>query len=637
MNPNNGYNGPWPPGQPPNTRRFLPVAGGFSDAPPRPLPHHGRPQYPVQYPIQPTFPSQQAYPHPPPFQHPQYHQPPPRSPFIPLIPLSAVEDLQEEEPPVPFTSGGFHDPFNRAYATSGPAVYEGFIPAPGNEDEDEYPDNMAGYRGRNLDSSDSEFDDWERMMEEEAERDALLQIEQKDDSEVDADYSEEEAQNDAGSAEEMELEVEFEDEEERVRPKRGRGTTRGAPKTRATPNIIRGSSTRGRGRGRGGKRGRPSTRGRGGHTGSASTRGRKKGGKAGKVNGGPGSRGPRSIADPGHEWKSLQQQANKHFIEKDYEIALEYAQQAIQLNPEIFDAYNIASEIYAAMGREQDSISVLLAGAPTKRDPGLWQLIIDRINKLDPELHPQFSEENKAAAILPCLNAIILLTNDYETRSLKLELLAQQGKATLCVKLGLKMLKTRQELGEDPDTSVLKIMAMMGTSTAKQTKLHLRDLIDSFEEAINVYTEPHRDPQNNELDWEMINIYLDLLDRAGRYSIGITRLKYLARWKQGRVVESFWDGQEDDREFDIQNEPRRITVPEFEQSLQDPKNTKDASYGSTLPLEIRVKLGLFRLRKSKEDFTEAMVSRTTEYGNDFTDFISTTLRCWNQMNMVKMP
>jgi general transcription factor 3C polypeptide 3 (transcription factor C subunit 4) len=603
MNPNNGYNGPWPPGQPPNTRRFLPVAGGFSNAPlnlPRPLAYHGRQQYTGPYPLQPAVPPQPVYPHPLPFQPPLYHQPPARPPFIPLIPLSAVEELEDEEPPVPFASGGFHDPFNRAYATSGPAVYEGFIPAPGQEDEDEYFNNAAGYRGRNFDSSDSDVEDYERMMAEEAEREALQQIEHRDDSEVDADYSEEEAQEDEGDPDELELGVEFEDEEERVQSKRGRGTTRGAPKTRATQSIIRGSSTRGRGRGRGrgGKRGRPTGRGRGGHNGSASTRGRKKGGKTGRP---PGPRGPRPVADPGHEWKSLQQQANKHFIEKDYEAALEYAQQAIQLNPEIFDAYNIASEIFAAMGREEDSISVLLAGAPTKRDPGLWQLIIDRINKLDPELHPHFTEGNKSAAILPCLNAIIQLTNDYETRSLKLELLAQQGRAS-CVNLGIKMLKTRAEQEEDPDTSVLKIMAMMGTSDANQTKRYLIVLIDTFEEAIDVFTNPSRDPFNNELDWELINIYLDLLDRAGSYGTGVKRLKSLSRWKQGRRDDVFWDEQEDDREFDIQDEPRRIIVPQFIRGPQD------AQYGSTLPLEIRVKLGLFRLRKSKEDFVEAMVS-----------------------------
>jgi general transcription factor 3C polypeptide 3 (transcription factor C subunit 4) len=442
------------------------------------------------------------------------------------------------------------------------------------------------------------------MLQRQQEEDELRLIEEKDDSEADADYSEEDAQQDEGDPDEMELGIEFEDEEERVQYRRSRGgrganrgAMRGALKTRAG-SLIRGtSSTRGK---RGGKRGRPPTKGRGGHTGSASTRGA--GRKRGKQGRAPGPRGPRAVADPGKEWKSLQRQANDKFIAGDYEEALSFAQQAIQLNPEIFDAYNIASEIYAAMGREEDSLSVLVAGAPTRRDAGLWQDIVERITNLDPEQHPQYTDEAKDAAILPCLNEIILLNNDYEVRSHKLEIEARLGRSSKCVLLGIKMLKTRKEQGEDPDPNVLKIMAMMGTSSARQTKMHLKKLVNSFEEAIDVFTEPGRDPDDNALDWELINIYLDLLDRAGSYSTGVTRLKALSRWKQGRSNETYWNEEEDDREFDVEDEPRRIAVSQFTRSSQD------AKYGSTLPLEIRVKLGLFRLRKSKNDFEEAMVS-----------------------------
>ncbi|KAA8613296.1 TPR Domain containing protein [Pyrenophora tritici-repentis] len=530
MNPNNGFYGQWPPGQPPNNRRYLPVA----------------------------------------------------------------EDL-EDEPPPPFTSSSFHDPFNRAYATSGPAVFEGFIPDPTHEEEEDEYANTSRYPhsayDRDFESSDDE-QEYERMIQEEEERERLLQIENKDDSEVDADYSSEDAQQDEGDPDEMELGVEFEDIEGRTQYRRGRGSNRGAPKTQAIPSILP-ASNRGR---RGAKRGRGSSRGRGGYHESRSTRGRRRG-KPGRVK---GPRGPRPVADPGVEWKALQQEANARFIAKDYEAALEFAQRAIQLNPEIFDAYNIASEIYKEMGREEDSLNVLVAGAPTKRDPELWQYIIERIQKLDPNVYPQFTDANKSAAILSCLNEIILLNNDYEARSLKLEIEAQLGRSSKCVGLGIKMLKTRKEQGEDPDTSVLKIMAMMGTSTLRQTRLHLRKLITHFEEAIDVFTQPDRDPINNELDWELINIYLDLLDRAGSYSIGVSRLRQLSRWKQCRRAETFWDEVEDDREFDVRDEPRRAAVPGFVRQAQD------ATYGSTLPLEIRVKLGLFRLRKSRDDFSEAM-------------------------------
>ena len=88
------------------------------------------------------------------------------------------------------------------------------------------------------------------------------------------------------------------------------------------------------------------------------------------------------------------------------------------------------------------------------------------------------------------------------------------GHVSKCVNLGAKMLKTLREQKQDPDTEVLKIMAMMGTSTPKQTRRHLTKIIDEFDQAIELYTGPSRNPETSDLDWELINIYLDLLDRS---------------------------------------------------------------------------------------------------------------------------
>lgn len=615
MNSDNGYYDQWPSRQQPGSRRFLPVAGSFAGAQPtlnRPQAQNNAQQYSAQFPpYEQFFTSQPVLP----FPQPQAH-----IPLVPLIPLSAVEDLQ---PYVQPHSGAFQDPFNRAYATSGPAVYEGFIPAPGGEDEDDYPNLPNGFRDsfhpdRGFESSEDDDDEQERMLAEAEEEEELRQIEEKDDPEVDGDYSEEDAQHDEGDPDEMELLEEFEDAEENLRPRRGKPSMRGLLNDRG--QLTPRGTTNARGT-RGGKRGRPPSRNRGGHHGSTSTRGRKRG-KLGRVK---GPRGPRAVADPGHEFKELQRQANERFIAEDYEPALEYAQKAIQLNPEIFDAYNIASEIYAAMGQEENSIAALIAGAPTKRDAGLWQFIIERINKLNPEQYPEYNETAKTAAVLACLNQIILLDDNYEARSHKLEIEARLGHASKCMVLGLKMLKARKDKNEDPDTEVLKIMAMMGTSSARQTRIHLERLLNSFEEAIEVFTGPSRNPDNNDLDWELINIYLDLLDRKGDHTNAVSQLRILSRWKQGRRHEIHWDEQKDDREFDLTDEPRRSSVPLFV------KLSEDAKYGQTLPLEIRVKLGLFRLRKSVDDFGEAMVSHALQFPSILLTIDSTTWSCLTRM------
>ncbi len=545
---------------PPDTPQYLPLASTFSDAEPsssRLQSQQGRPQFPVQ-------PLHQQE-----FVHPQqiFHQPPP------LIPLSAVEDFHPHEP---YTRSAFQDPFNRAFINNQPVVHEGYIPAPGAQDEDEYPNLPDEYRDSLFQDYDDSSDesDFERRL---AEAEELREIEERDDSERDADYSEEEAEQDEGDPNEMEIDEAYVEERARSKSKRGRGGARGT---------------------RGGRRGRPPGRGRGGFHGSGSFRGRKRG-RPGRPG---GKRGPRAIADPGPEFRALQRSANERFIAQDYRTALEYGQKAVQLNPEIFDAHNIVSEIYAAMGEELKSIESLIIGAPTKRDPELWHLIIERIKKLDTTNYPSYTEEVKTAIILQCLRSIIALdVANYEARSLKLEIEAGLGHVSKCVNLGTKMLKTLREHKEDPDTEVLKIMAMMGTSTTKQTKRHLTKIIEEFDQAIEVFTGPTRDPNTSALDWELINIYLDLLDRSGNYDHALTRLKDLSRWKQGRRNETYWDEQNDDREFDIDDEPRRVEVFDFK------REAKSAKYGESLPLEIRVKMGLFRLRKSADDYSEAMV------------------------------
>jgi general transcription factor 3C polypeptide 3 (transcription factor C subunit 4) len=574
--------------------RYLPLSDAFSEDVPdllNPQITNDTDHYPVQFP-----PDHQ-------FVHPQelYHH-------SPLLPFSTSENLHSH---IPVTSSSFQDPFNRAFISHQPVihegyipqpvVHEGYIPAPGVEDEDDYPTLPAGYRDTLFQdqdlSSSSDESEFERRIAEEEEEEELRELTERDNPK-DADYSEDEQHDAVDPDEDLELD-EFEDVEDR--PRRGKGS-------------------RGRGRGRG------MGRGRGGFRGSASGRGRK-GGKPGRPK---GRRGPRPTADPGPEFRELQRSANERFIAKDYTRALEYGQKAVQLNPEIFDAHNIVSEIYAAMGEELKSIESLIIGAPTKRDAGLWHFIIERIKKLDTEDHPNYTEDVKTAIILQCLKSIIQLdVTNYEARSLKLEIEARLGHVSKSVNLGSKMLKMLREQKADPDTEVLKIMAMMGTSTAKHTKRHLDKIIESFDESIEVFTGPHRDPTISDLDWELINIYLDLLDRTGKYDYALLRLKTLSRWAQGRRNETYWDEQKDDREFDLEDEPRRVEVFDFS------RRSQDAKYGESLPMEIRVKMGLFRLRRSPDDYAEAMVSWVLPHLN-VSYPSSAILRCLNQTTKAPM-
>ena len=77
-------------------------------------------------------------------------------------------------------------------------------------------------------------------------------------------------------------------------------------------------------------------------------------------------------------------------------------------------------------------------------------------------------------------------------------------------------------------------------------------------------------------------------------------LKLLSRWIMGRHEESWWDKVvDDDREWDA-DDARRMQIEEYVASHFDSQ-----LYGEGLPLELRVKLGLYRLRLG--NFDEAMV------------------------------
>lgn len=450
------------------------------------------------------------------------------------------------------------------FITSGPVVHEGFIPAPGQEDVDAlFPNFEDPFRNRDLDSSEDDDSEFERTLAETAGR---------DDSEKDKDYStEDEVEVDP---DEVLLEEDFVDEEEDPVPKRGK------PKAKAT---------------RGGRRGRPSAKGRGGSDGNVVRRKRKPG-----VRGRPkGKMGPRAAADPGPQFRELQRLANEAYMRNEYQEASAYALQAVALNPEIFSAHNTLSEIYSAMGQDDLSVRALIVGANTKRDTGLWWFVLERIDQVDEDKFPQYTDEYKIKLKLGCLKSLIALDRDnYEARSRKLELDAERGpgRISACVKQCQRMLAIKPH-----EYDILRQMAILGTSTSKARRIHLTRIIKSYDASISYFV-ANEDPTNTTLDWSLLNIYLDLLDHAGDYDRALYRLKTLSRWKQGRQDQTYWDDQNDDREFDIEDSPRRIAVTEFSREFID------AKYGEALPLEMRVKMGIFRLRQSSPNLAEAMVS-----------------------------
>lgn len=342
-------------------------------------------------------------------------------------------------------------------------------------------------------------------------------------------------------------------------------------------DVMRGEGRRGAARGRGRGRGRPR---------GSRARGRVPRGE-GSRGGRRGKRGPRAVADPGHEFKEYQREAVKAHLEERYEDALKYARKAVKTNPEIFAAHSLLSHALDNLGRKTDALLALWSGAHTQRDPKVWWHVANGIMELGG------SDRNKVREqVYQCYSEIIRLDpNDYEARAERLTIqleLEQWGKAKReCV----TMLKIRPH-----DVDVLRTLADMcgNMGEPEQALTYYEAAIDNFINGANT--------GEGEFTWSLLNVYLDILDSLKRYPVAIQKLRALARWLLNRKEESFWDAQSDDREWDMEDFPRRTDVKDFL-----PGKYGKETYGAGLPMELRIKLGLFRLRMGPQQRDEALV------------------------------
>ncbi|KAF2001115.1 TPR-like protein [Amniculicola lignicola CBS 123094] len=513
-------------------------------------------------------------------------QPPSVSQPIPYSGAPFVSPFQVHQPPPPDPGASYHGPqapfstsnylqsqLHEIQALRQPIVHEGFIPAPGNEDD--FGDELDFHRPWYNDDSDDDSETERRLLAEE-ER-IMFEVEARNNnSEEDSDYSlaNEDLEELEKDPDEMILDGDIdEDEEEEDTARKPRKGAKG----RGVPQVVPQVRTRGRPR----------------KQKSDKVDIRPKTGKQGRP---PGKMGPRATADPGPRFKELQRLSNEAYFRGDWQTGIEYCDQAIQMNPEIFATYNILSEIYIKLDDEEKSIGALLAGGPTKRDPNLFIHIIDRIEKVNPKKYPFFTPEAKTHMTLKCLSSMIELNaKDYEARKQKFEIEMKLGRYSNCVNQCRQMLLLRP--GDD---RTLIQMARLGTSNPRLTKKHITKVLASFETSLDYFLAKDK-PKTSRLDWNLLNVYLDILDSAGDYAKALFRLKSLARWIQGREEEKYWDNYtQDDREFDEEDEPRRAEVSEFSRA------SPSTNYGNDIPIEMRVKMGLFRLRLQPPDIEEAL-------------------------------
>ena len=319
----------------------------------------------------------------------------------------------------------------------------------------------------------------------------------------------------------------------------------------------------------------------------AGSRGR--GGKVGRRSKGT-KKGLRKAIEPTPEFKALHSQAVMAFIEHKYEEAEDLTLQALRINPEMYSAHNLLSEIHAARGDKEKALSAAWNGAHTRpRDSEMWSRIARLVMDRD-----DGDQDSRLRDAIYCYNRILYVDSS--------NIEARYQRAALNLELGYKRRAANeyeQLIRQLPhETTILRHLAEIYINLGESdTALrHYEAAIKHFRSLetcdISFFT------------WSDVNIVCELYGVQRRYDEGITVLKSLSRWLLGRAKDKYWeDFDEDDREWDLEDQPRRCNVARFvsgEYSV--------SLYGNGLPLELRVKLGVFRLKSVNPNLMEAIAS-----------------------------
>lgn len=299
-------------------------------------------------------------------------------------------------------------------------------------------------------------------------------------------------------------------------------------------------------------------------------------------------RGPRRPLEPSHEFKTLHSEATSAFIDGDYERATELVKRAIQINPEMFAAHSLLSEVFLAQGEKDKALTALFSGAHTRpKDPSVWakvaRMVLERAGD---------DRQTALNDALYCYSRVVdidqhNLNARFQRAALYREL-GHNGRAATDYERVLK--------GSPHNVRALRHLA--------ETYIDLSNVqiaFDYWSDSVEYYmtVDPDEAP---EFSWSDVNIYAELFTYLGRHDEGLGAIKSLCRWLLGRGDDTMWeDFHEDDREWDSNDSPRRIKTDGY-----IPKQWPRDSYGLGLPIELRIKLGLFRLRMGYDHKDEAL-------------------------------
>ncbi|KAI1457091.1 TPR-like protein [Annulohypoxylon moriforme] len=306
-------------------------------------------------------------------------------------------------------------------------------------------------------------------------------------------------------------------------------------------------------------------------------------------------RGPRKAAEPTGDIKYRLNMASNAYMDGRIDEAIDYVHDAIRINAETYRAWVLLASFLQEKGDQLGHYRAKWFAT------NLQPQVIDgwlQCAELAIGLRDEFPEDEGLTdeAILSYSQAL-KIENTHRP--------ARHGRAALSLEMG----HLRKAVGDYTTllgSCAFDIYALRGLAegcvlladTGKPRWLDQPKIaIDSYRRCIAHFREEGLDSRYP-FDWQDIKIFVELLAYVKQFKNAIHELRSLSRWLLTRSDEVFWDGQDDDREWDIDNS-RRLKLEQFQE-----EKYPITSYGKGLPLDMRTKLAVYRLKLGQED--EAM-------------------------------
>ncbi|KAI0532387.1 hypothetical protein GGR58DRAFT_490450 [Xylaria digitata] len=325
-------------------------------------------------------------------------------------------------------------------------------------------------------------------------------------------------------------------------------------------------------------------------------------------------RGPRKAAEPTGDVKYRINMASNAYMDGRLDEAIEWVEDAIRINAETYRAWTLLASLLEEKGDPKGSFTarVFSCHLQPKHVEG-WLYCAEIGIELRDELPQDAAHFLEQVSI--CYSAALRADiNNRQARHGRAAIAAERGQIRTAAKDYLYLL----EHGEY-DVHALRSyaeMTMILASAGKRNLYKPSSAIDWYHRAFTHFRYNGMDDRHP-LEWQDINYFTGLLFYVEHTKDALYELKSLARWLLGRSDESFWDDwQDDDREWDIDS-ARRVGLEGFRYGKYP-----ESSYGSGLPLDVRAKLAVYRLKLGDVGEAQHHISHLDPNGTNGTEVLS---------------